>query len=811
MPRLKLARPRVGKNGKTRRTAARPVAGIRSRKLKSHAKGAAVDFGQTGRHATVVLFARFMLWAALFAVPLWALILAVDVLSGWPLWLRLPVAFAGMGGIVGVLLLAGFLLGVPEIDMGVAFLAGKLTRRGRDLDVDFRHLLVGQWRERLCRRLRAFMTLRLPEPTRPDQLPCVLTDADSARTVAKEFRASPTLPGLYVGGGPAITGDELEEASEMALRGKVDLLGSGPIELGCPIDWHKDYISGYTWPRLSHWRLKVRELPGGVDGRFPWELSRCQHWTHLAAARKDWQTASDELLEQFRDFVAANPPGVGITYGRTRDVAIRSVSWLAAFRTVADWLIDRDIEHLCVEMNAAGEFICGNLERSTVGLNPSEYIVNLLGLYAISTMFPSLAHAGAWYRFSGGELTAELERQFDFEGMLREGSPAYARLVIECYLFAYQLGRAATDPRVDDWRDRLERALEALTATMLPNGELPRLGDDGAGRLLVPPGETETDIRYLVQVGVVLFERADWKARAGTEPRPGLDFWLGREGVEKYAALATQTDRAALRVFDAAGVAVRRTPGTFLIVQGGRRERFAPRAHLHNDLTSFEFFADGERWILDSGSFEFDRQPTWRNRFRSTGAHNVVQVDDAEQNRYDARWLFYLAPDARPRPLKWAGRQIVAGYRLPGGAPYREATRRFECSGDGRLIEVYDRVEGTGRHDVVLGLNLARCPFTYMAPDLLHFRSQEGHLLLYIPSANGFVTTVKDGWSAPRFGMRERCFRVAAVGVVDLPVELHWRFAAVEIGDDLETWATRLTGGQSRSRIQPARRAAAVN
>lgn len=173
-------------------------------------------------------------------MPLWALILAVDVLSGWPLWWRLPVAFAGIGGIVGILLLGGFLLGIPEIDLGVAYLAGKLTRRGRDLDGDFRHLLVEQWRERLRRRLRAFLILRLPEPTRPDQLPGILTNAESARTVAREFREAPRLPGLYAGGGPAITGDELEEASEMALRGKVDLLGSGPIELGCPINWHKD-------------------------------------------------------------------------------------------------------------------------------------------------------------------------------------------------------------------------------------------------------------------------------------------------------------------------------------------------------------------------------------------------------------------------------------------------------------------------------------------------------------------------------------------------------------------------------------------
>ena len=65
--------------------------------------------------------------------------------------------------------------------------------------------------------------------------------------------------------------------AEAALARRVDLLGSGPIELGETIDWQRDYKTGYTWPLEYAQRMAYGAAPGGPDIKFPWELSRL-HW-----------------------------------------------------------------------------------------------------------------------------------------------------------------------------------------------------------------------------------------------------------------------------------------------------------------------------------------------------------------------------------------------------------------------------------------------------------------------------------------------------------------------------------------------------
>jgi murein biosynthesis integral membrane protein MurJ len=713
-----------------------------------------------------------------------------DFRGGSLLW-RALVLGSGMSMSAFLYLAIGFLLAFPEIDDLAAMLLGRFTARGRALDAEQRELIPARLRARLRRTVTAWIPRRKARPTEGAQIRRILSPAAVA-ALPGDFRRSVVPPGLYSGGTPDRFEVDLDCAVERALSRTVDLLGSGPVELGRPIEWSKDYVSGYRWPLRHHTQIRAVDFARQIDCKFPWELARCQHWTHLASARRERPRALNEMLAQFHEFTTANPPGTGITYGNAMEVALRATNWLTAFRAAADALTDGDIEHLTVEMHEAGRFIEQHLEGLARGLNTNHYIADLLGLYVISTMLPSLPDASRWYRFAGDELGLELPHQFDADGMHREGSPYYARLVLEFYLFAFILGRRANDPRVGAWAASLEAAVGCMADLLLPDGTLSRMGDEDGGRLFVPPGEPVADARYLLQIGAVLFERADWKAKAGVQARPGLAFWLGAEGMAKYAEIPELPRRAVRRLFNAAGVAAFCRRQTALIISGGRREARFPRGHLHNDLTSFEFFADGVRWLLDPGTFQYTRQPLWRNRFRVTAAHNVIQVEDVEQNRWDERHLFYLSRDAEPLGLSNSGDSVSAGYVMPAGSPFRRVERHFASDADGRIVRIREFVEGSERRVVTLNLNLAREPFTYLKQDLLHFRGPRGDLLLHVPMPDGFTQGVKDGWYSPGFGVRDRCFRFEASGWAQLPLDWSWAFAAVPKGDSIPTWCDLL-------------------
>ena len=58
--------------------------------------------------------------------------------------------------------------------------------------------------------------------------------------------------------------------------------------------------------------------------------------------------------------------------------------------------------------------------------------------------------------------------------------------------------------------------------------------------------------------------------------------------------------------------------------------------------------------VTDCGAYLYTASREWRNRFRSTAFHNVVQVDGEELNRLiSPDHLWQLRDDARPLNVAW--------------------------------------------------------------------------------------------------------------------------------------------------------------
>ena len=76
----------------------------------------------------------------------------------------------------------------------------------------------------------------------------------------------------------ACPGDRVRiiSAAEDAVNHRVNLLGSGPIELGHKIPWHKDFKTGCSWPNIASNRIQILDFSRNSDIKIPWELSRLQ-------------------------------------------------------------------------------------------------------------------------------------------------------------------------------------------------------------------------------------------------------------------------------------------------------------------------------------------------------------------------------------------------------------------------------------------------------------------------------------------------------------------------------------------------------
>lgn len=92
------------------------------------------------------------------------------------------------------------------------------------------------------------------------------------------------------------------------------------------------------------------------------------------------------------------------------------------------------------------------------------------------------------------------------------------------------------------------------------------------------------------------------------------------------------------------------TLGDFLIFDAGKPCPDYLPAHAHADLLTYELCVANERVIVDSGVYRY-AAGDWRNYFRSTRAHNTVEV--AGQNQSEVWDSFRVGRRARPGRVHW--------------------------------------------------------------------------------------------------------------------------------------------------------------
>src|SRR5712691_1117722 len=112
-------------------------------------------------------------------------------------------------------------------------------------------------------------------------------------------------------------------------QGRFDVLGYRGLDFGDPVDWHLDPCSGRRTPHV-HWsRLDPLDSELVGDSKVVWELNRHQWLLHLGQA---YQFTGDEryaaaFARYVRQWMGANPAGIGINWVSSLEVALRLISW----------------------------------------------------------------------------------------------------------------------------------------------------------------------------------------------------------------------------------------------------------------------------------------------------------------------------------------------------------------------------------------------------------------------------------------------------------------------------------------------------
>lgn len=550
--------------------------------------------------------------------------------------------------------------------------------------------------------------------------------------------------------------------AKYAMAHKVDLLGSGLVDLGSKIDWHRDYKTGYRWSPAYCRDIEYNNPDRPSDVKFPWELSRMQ-WmiplgqAYLLTREESYALAARNLLDHW---IKENPYASSVNWSCTMEVALRILTWtwfFHVFKTSAAWKEVAFRERFLHTLYLLGDFTARNLEKSDI--NGNHYTADAAGLVFAGLFFGDDAVPQQWLKLGWNILCDEMPRQVFPDGADFEASIPYHRLVHELFLLP-ALYRMRQGIEVPNWyRDRLIAMARFTAAYSRPDGSVPLWGDADDARALPLGGQSINDHRYLLGLVGKAFEVSDLLANfSGTRSEV---LWL--MGADTAGTLPNRTEldkEQKSMVFPDGGFYVLRNQRDHVFVDCGPLGLGGRGGHGHNDLLSFEAVLDGVHLISDCGAYLYTADYHERNRFRSTAYHNTPQVDGEEINRF-IRWdyLWFLHSDAahevrRISLGKDTDRLMLShtGYQRLKSAV--TPVRSFELDHVKHRLIIRDEFEGEGEHRLEIRLHLTPgLEVVEQEPGRLILRTEKRRFMLSWGPISMWELSVESGRISSSYGV----------------------------------------------------------
>ena len=433
--------------------------------------------------------------------------------------------------------------------------------------------------------------------------------------------------------------DVLEKA-EKIIDGKFDLLGYSNLDFGSAIDWHFEPIQRKHLP-LKHWK-QFDELDTSETGdkKIIWELNRHQHFFTLGLAYR--LTGEERYAATFarhiESWMEQNPPGFGINWFSSLEVAFRLISWIWAVHFFKDSnsltpeLFQKVLKYLYLHGRHIEKYL-------SVYYSPNTHLTGeALGLFYLGTQLEIFERARHWRELGEEILFAELDRQIHEDGVYFEQSTWYQRYTADFYthfliLKAFDAGD--TDKNLQaKLESKLQSAHDFLMFATRPDGTTPLIGDDDGGRSLPLSAARKNDFRGLLSTAAIVFGRGDYKRVAGAFSEETL-WLLGAEGLKSFENLPSFEPPQTSRFFADGGYFVMRdgwaATDNFLLIDGGELGALSG-GHGHADALAIELAAGGKTLLVDSGTYTYHESEEMRDYFRSTIAHNTLMIDEKSQS-----------------------------------------------------------------------------------------------------------------------------------------------------------------------------------
>ena len=443
-----------------------------------------------------------------------------------------------------------------------------------------------------------------------------------------------------------------------------------------------------------------------------WEISRLQHLTVLASA---WYLSRDEAYarraaDQLESWWRENPFLSGVNWTSGIEVGLRLLSMVWIRRLLDDWPKVADLfEHNQLALRQIRwhqQYLAAFRSRGSSANN--HVIAEAAGQLAASCAFGWFPESERWRRTSARLLERELLRNTFGSGVGRELASEYHGFVAELGLLAAVESAAAGHPLDAAVWQRLCAMLDSGAALLDQRLRPPRQGDGDEGRVLLLDGPVENPWPGLLALGSAVFGRQPWWPRVPD----GVASTLIAAVPGAVRAVAGRPEQRPWRFADAGLTLLRTTgdrePEIWCRCDGGPHGFLSIAAHAHADALAVELRYGGVDILADPGTYCYHGEPEWRSYFRSTLAHNTLELDGRNQSAEGGPFLWLrhartteLEAEDIGDAVEWTAEHD--GYQsLAAPARHRRCVRLDRAS---RIVDIVDEIIG-GNHEACLAFHL---------------------------------------------------------------------------------------------------------
>jgi hypothetical protein len=455
---------------------------------------------------------------------------------------------------------------------------------------------------------------------------------------------------------PILRGDGNERAVQKILNGQLFTLNADPSA----IREIEDY-----WRSIYFNDIKISEQD--PDIRSVWETARLQHIAILInyIIQNENQEFSNSALQFSKDnvlkWIHENPFLYGPHYISAMECGLRIPLLLYCLKTL-DNLYAGEFQLILDTLYRHAWWISKRL--SLYSSRGNHTIAEANGLIFAGAIFRYTDEGRQWLAKGYQLLKKELAHQILKDGGPVEQSLTYHRFVCDLYWFAIDFLKKNNFYDCDEFEELLIKAEHFIAAFKDARGLLPSIGDSDDGRAIAP--SMQPCRTYL----------NNKKRKIQTFSKSGYTIF---------------NDKKVVLTFDHGPL--------------GMAPLFN---HGHADALSITLSVDGQKILVDPGTYRYNGEAKFRKYFKGTRAHNTVTVDRQDQAIQETGFIWSHAYNAElMRKEKLNGAWLIQA-KHDGYLRYKKPVQHIRSLFifDGTNIIIKDRFNGEGIHEFELNFHL---------------------------------------------------------------------------------------------------------